>query len=130
MSIYNIVMNFVILSGPLHFLLWMCQAVHCIFDCGQNRLFMYYCLAFLHKHIVFTASIYVIPNSDLEAAFFYSIATEAEILVISGVPQMTAEAVRETFGVLFKGSGYKLEIDKFAFEDNSVYITFTNPTGE
>ena len=55
--------------------------------------------------------------------------TEAEVLVMSGVPQMTAELVQQAFGILFKGSPYKLEIDRFVFEDSSVYVIFTDPAG-
>ena len=128
MSIYNIVINFITLAIPLHFLLWVCQAILCIFDCGQRRFIsaLLICMNKLFLLQEFASCL----TLTWRLHFPYYIATEAEILVISGVPQMTAEAIRETFGILFKGSVYKLEIDKFAFEDNSVYITFTNPAGE
>ena len=42
---------------------------------------------------------------------------------------MAWEFVMQAFGVLFKGSSYKLEIDRFEFEDGSAYVTFTNPAG-
>ena len=83
--------------------------------------------AHLYLHLIFTQKFLSLVTLIFGLRFL--LATETEVLVISGVPQMTAELVQQAFGVLFKGSPYKLEINRFAFEDSSVYISFTDPTG-